>query len=99
MTLREALVSFNLRIGHPECLANLEIKNYNELCRYSLLKYFQSSKFRDDMETAVLDVQEGFDHGYEDFVLLIVKNPSTDKLDLKVDLVESYMDSIESYQV
>lgn len=97
MTLREALVSFNLRIGHPEILANLQIKNYNDLCRYSLLKYFQSSKFRDDMETAVLDVQEGFDHGYEDFVLLIVKNPSTDELNLKVDLVESYMDSIQSY--
>lgn len=101
MTLRNALIGFNLRIGHPECLANLEIKNFSDLCRYSLLNYFQSTKFRDDMESAVSDVQEAHEHGYdnEDLVLLIVKNPMNGKLDLRIDLSDSYTDSIETYQV
>ena len=100
MTLREALISFNLRIGHPECLANLEIMNYADLCRFSLLKYFQSQKFRDDMDDCILAVQEANEHGYdiEDLVLLIVKSHSEDGLTLKVDISESYMDSIDTYQ-
>ena len=98
MTLREALVSFNLRTSHPEILANLEIKNYDKFCRYSLLNYFQSLNFRNDMESCVLDIQEGYEHGYDGFFLYFAKN-SYDKLELKVDLIEFFKDSIESYEV
>ena len=97
MTLREALIGLNLRISHPEILAGLKIANYEDLCILSLYKYFTSAKFHDDMNTAVLDIQEGLDHGYENFVLLIVRSRAGD-LFMKVDLLESFKDSIETYQ-
>ena len=99
MTLRNALVSFNLRIGHPECLANLEIKNYDSICRYALLKYFQSKKFYADMETAILDYQEGIDYGYSDadFALFFVKD-SEGEYELRVDLIDPFVDNIDTYE-
>ena len=96
MTLRNALIVMNLRINHPEILAGLKIANYEDLCIISLYKYFTSAKFHDDMNTAVLDIQEGLDHGYEDFVLLVVKNNSKE-LTLKVDLLDYYQDCIDTY--
>ena len=98
MTLRQALISLNLRIGHPDCLANLQIKNYEGLCIIALMRYFQSSQFSKDLESAEDNIIEGCANGYDDFVILIVKDPETGEYRLKVDLDEYYQDSIETYQ-
>ena len=96
MTLREALVRMNLRINHPDVLADMKIANYDDFCSLAIERYFKSSQFFEDMEVAVLDVQEGYDHGFDSFVLYFVRE--SENLKLKVDLLDYYIDTIDTYQ-
>ena len=95
MTLQEALISFDIRIDISDALLKMEIEDYIDFCRYSLLKYFTSYKFRDDLDKAFSYVKEQSANGYEDLVLYFTKY-SDGTLELKAKLTG--IDCIDTYQ-
>lgn len=67
MTLRKmADLSKDLFIETPDLFDDEEIRFSEDFCRYALLKYVQSQKFKEDMETCLLDYEESLDKPFNE---------------------------------
>ena len=95
MTLREVVAVTRLSgISYPEPLANLSICNIDNLCGIEVIDYLLSPKFKEDMDNAVLDVQDAMDHGVTDLFFYIDANG--EEYELKVGSVPP-IDCIDEY--
>ena len=96
MTLRETILAVKPSgIPCDELLAQLPICNLDELKVIELVDYILSSRFVEDMDNAIWDVQEAMDHGISDLFLYI--DVSSGEYELKVSSIPS-LDCIELYE-
>ena len=96
MTLRETILAVKPSgIPCPEFLAQLSICNLDELQVIKVVDYLLSARFVEDIDCAVLDVQEAMDHGISDLFLYI--DVSSGEYELKAGSIPP-IDCIELYE-